>query len=160
MKLRVIPVLAALLLAAPLAAQKLTPIDEAGYKQLLAANRGKVLLVDFWATWCEPCRVEMPLLLKLQARHAARGLKLVTVSADEPETENHAVEFIKKLGIAAPAYIKRAKNDDAFINAIDSTWSGALPALFVYDRQGRKVKAFFGETGMDEVEKLLDTLLK
>lgn len=139
---------------------KLVPVDEAAYKKMVAANKGSVVLVDFWATWCVPCRTEMPMLAKIAERYRARGVKLITVSADEPETESGALPFLRKAGVIGTAYVKRAKDDDAFINAIDPKWSGALPALFVYDRQGRKVKAFIGETEMTEVEALLAKLVK
>ena len=140
----------------PAAAQdKLVPLDEAVYRKLLADNKGKVLLVDFWATWCEPCRKELPELVRLEARLRVRGLKLVTVSADEPEEEKNALAFLKKHAVPMPAYIKRAADDDKFINFVHAQWSGALPALFVYDRQGRKVKTFIGETDMKDLEAAL-----
>jgi hypothetical protein len=70
------------------------------------------------------------------------------------------VEFLKKTGVTGPAYIKRAKDDDKFINSVDPKWSGALPALFVYDRQGHKVQSFIGETEMADLEALLAKILK
>lgn len=149
----------ALALMGPAAAQTLAPVDEAGFRKLVAAHKGKVLIVDFWATWCQPCRKEMPQLLKLTAAHRARGLELVTISADEPETEKGAVEFLRKIGVSWPAYIKRPADDDKFINAIDPKWSGALPALFVYDRQGRNATSFIGETDMAALEAVLKKLL-
>ena len=57
------------------------------------------------------------------------------------------------------AYIKRARNDEDFINAIDRKWTGALPALFLYDRQGRKAASFIGETEASEIEAALRKLL-
>lgn len=137
----------------------LVPLNEAGFQKLIASHKGRVLLVDFWATWCEPCRAEMPKLLALESRYRDRGLKLVTISCDEPEQEVGALQFLKKQGAPLPAYIKRARNDDTFINAIDPKWSGALPALFLYDRQGRKVKSFIGETDMAGLHEALRKLL-
>jgi hypothetical protein len=61
--------------------------------------------------------------------------------------------------VPQPAYIKRAKNDEKFIDSVDPKWSGALPGLFVYDRQGRLVKSFFGETGMTALDTVLKKLL-
>jgi thiol-disulfide isomerase/thioredoxin len=138
---------------------KLIPIDESGYQALLAAQKGKVVLVDFWATWCEPCRKEMPELVRLESRLRSRGLKLITISADEPEAEEGARQFLEQAGVPAPVYIRRAKDDDKFITAIDAKWSGALPALFVYDRKGRKVTSFIGETDMKDLEAALAKVL-
>ena len=89
------------LMALPLAAQTLTPIDEAGYQKLVSSQKGSVLVVDFWATWCKPCRAEMPQLVKLQQKLKAKGVKMVTISADEPEAEGTAKKFLaayKKAG--------------------------------------------------------------
>ncbi len=142
----------ALLAAALVGQQKLTPVDETTYRTLLKSNAGKVTLVDFWATWCAPCRQEMPQLAKLEGRLRDKPFRLVTVSADEPEQEAAAVEFLKKSGISGTVYLRRAKDDDKFIAAVDAKWSGALPALFLYDRQGKLVKSFVGETEMAAIE--------
>lgn len=141
------------------AAEKLQPVDEAGFQKLIAANKGKVLLVDFWATWCKPCRAEMPELVKLETRLRAKGVKLVTISADEPESEAEAQKFAAQMGVPRPAYIRKAKDDEKFCTFVDPKWSGALPALMVYDRSGKRVKSFYGETPMKELETALAKLL-
>lgn len=137
---------------------RLTPVDEAGYRKLIGSARGQVLLVDFWATWCQPCRVELPLLVKLETNYRARGLKLLTISCDEPEQEAEAGRFLQQCQVRGPAYVKRAANDDRFIASVDPNWSGALPALFLYDRQGRKARMFVGETDVKVVEAALGKL--
>jgi thiol-disulfide isomerase/thioredoxin len=146
---------AALLVAQP----ALTPMDEAGYQKLVAAQKGKVLLVNFWATWCEPCRAEMPALAKMEARLKAKGFAFVTVSADEPEDSKLAREFLKTAGITGTAYLKRVKNDDKFIAGLEAKWSGALPALFLYDRTGKRVKFLQGETDLKKLEAEITKLL-
>ena len=130
----------------------MSPVDEAGYRAILKSNAGNVVLVDFWATWCAPCRQEMPLLSKLESRLRDKRFRLVTISADDPEQEAAAVEFLKRSGVSGAAYIRRAKDDDKFINSVDAKWSGALPALFLYDRQGKLVKSFIGETELSVIE--------
>lgn len=158
MKIFLLLTLAALgTLAAP--PVKLTPVDEAGYLKQVGARKGKVLLVNFWATWCEPCRKEMPELARMQSALRARGFELVTISADEPEDEKAAIAFLVKAGIPDPAYLKRVKNDDRFINSIDAKWSGALPALVLYDKAGRKVKTWVGESDLKAVEAEIKKLL-
>lgn len=139
--------------------EHLIKVDEIGYQKLLDSRKGNVILVDFWATWCEPCRKELPELVRLQSKLQAQRLKLIVISADEPEQEADARRLLKKLSIPPPAYLKQPKNDNAFINAIDPKWSGALPALFLYDRQGRRARSFIGETPMAEVEAAVGKLL-
>jgi thiol-disulfide isomerase/thioredoxin len=148
-------VLAGAILAQP----KLTPVDEAGYPKLIAANKGKVVLIDFWATWCKPCRAEMPELVKLGQKLKSRGFELVTISSDEPEQEASAMKVLKENGVVSPAYAKHPKDDDKFNNAIDTKWGGALPAMFLYDRTGKKVRSFIGETPVKELEAAIEKLL-
>ena len=150
MRLRI--VIPLLCVAAAWSQQKLTPVDEAGYRAILKSNAGKVALVDFWATWCAPCRKEMPQIAKLEARLRDKGFQLVTISADEPEQEAAAADFLKNNAIRGTAYLRRAKDDDKFIQSVDPQWSGALPALFLYDRHGKLVKSFTGETGLAAIE--------
>jgi thiol-disulfide isomerase/thioredoxin len=137
----------------------LSTVDESGFQKLVAAHQGKVVLFDFWATWCEPCRAELPQLIRLQAKLKARGFELVTISADEPEQAADAEKLLKDSGAPLPAFRKQALNDDHFINAIDPKWSGALPALFLYNRSGRKVTSFIGETDIGLVEAAIQKLL-
>jgi thiol-disulfide isomerase/thioredoxin len=151
--------LASATVAASLAGAELKPLDEAGYARLVAASKGKVVLVNFWATYCAPCRKEMPQLVALEARWRARGFQLVTISADEPEQAAAARQFLDGLKAPPPAYIKRATDDDKFINAIDPQWSGALPATFLYDRQGRKLRSFFGELDLKALAAAVEKLL-
>jgi thiol-disulfide isomerase/thioredoxin len=134
------------------AAAPLKPVDEAGYRTLIKAQAGKPVMVDFWATWCVPCRKEMPWLASLSAKYQAKGLVFLTVSADEPEQEAEAARFLERSKVAGQGYIRRAKDDDAFIRSVDAKWSGALPALFLYDRSGKLVKSFVGESDPKAIE--------
>jgi thiol-disulfide isomerase/thioredoxin len=147
------------LVAATLCAGPLTPIDETGFQKMAAVHKGKVVLYDFWATWCAPCRAEMPELIRLEAKLRSRGFELVTVSADEPEREAAAEKVLRQFAPPGPAYRKQTDNDERFIDAIDPKWSGALPALFLYDKAGRKARSFIGETDMQALEAAIRKLL-
>ena len=145
--------LLALLLVLPaLSYCALLPLDETGFQKLVHAHKGKVVLYDFWATWCAPCRDELPQLVRLAAKLRSQGFELVLISADEPEQEAAAEKFLKESAASGPVYRKQARDDDKFINSIDTKWSGALPALFLYDKNGRKVQSFIGETGISTLE--------
>jgi len=141
------------------AAPGLLPLDETRFNRIVDENKGKVVLFDFWATWCDPCRAELPELVKLERKLRARGLVLVTVSADEPEQESAALKFLEDNAVPLPAYIKHVNNDEAFINSIDRQWSGALPAVFIYDRDSRRSASFFGETEVSDIEKAVEKAL-
>ena len=131
---------------------KFQPVDEARYPKLVGEHKGKVLLVDFWATWCKPCRAETPAIVAMVNRLTAKGLDLVAISADEPEQEAGALQFIKENKVPGPAYIKKAADDDKFTGVVDAKWNGALPALVLYDRTGKRVRAFYGETPTKDIE--------
>jgi thiol-disulfide isomerase/thioredoxin len=148
-----------LLLLPVLSFGALVQVDEAGFQKLVDSHKGKVVLYQFWATWCAPCREEMPQLVRLAAKLQSQGFELVTISADEPEQEAAAEKILKQLAVRGPLYRKQAKNDDNFINFIDRKWSGALPALFLYDKNGRKVQSFIGETQMNTVESAIRKFL-
>ncbi len=137
----------------------LASIDETGFQKLVDSHKGKVVAYDFWATYCVPCRAEMPQLVRLENKLRALGFELVTISADEPEQAADAEKFLKQFAVRAPLYRKQPKDDDKFINSIDPKWSGALPALFLYDKTGHKVRAFIGETDMAAPEVAIRKLL-
>ncbi len=86
-------------------ANPLPVVSEANYASTVAANKGKVVLVNFWATWCVPCRKEMPALVKMAARLESKGFTLVTISGDEAEAENEARKFLIANAVKPPTYI-------------------------------------------------------
>jgi thiol-disulfide isomerase/thioredoxin len=141
-----------------LATGPLTPIDEAGFQKLVESHKGKVVLYEFWATWCGSCRGELPELVLLERRLRARGFEVITISADDRKHQAAAEKFIQMFDVQRPAYLKQAADEDRFLDAIDPKWGGALPALFLYDRAGHKVRSFIGETDMATLERAIQKL--
>jgi len=152
---RILPVLFAI----PCLSASLATVDESGFQKLIAAHKGKVVLYDFWATWCDSCRAELPPLVQLANKLRPQGFELVTISADEPEQAADARKVLKQIAFTGPAYRKQAVNDENFINSIDKSWSGALPALFLYDKAGHKVRSYIGETDIKALEAAVRKLL-
>jgi thiol-disulfide isomerase/thioredoxin len=141
------------------AQQKLTPLTLDAYSKLIAAHKSRVVLVNFWATYCIPCRTEIPDLVKLTDRLRARGLDFVLISADEPEQEPQARKFITIAKLPGPLYIKSADDNDKYAAAIHAKWEGELPASFIYDRSGKKVGAFIGEVPLKNIEDVIAKFL-
>ena len=120
-------------------------VDEEGLQALLQSHRGRVVLLNVWATWCEPCREEFPALVRFQKDYRDRGAEVVFISVDDPDqVQNLVAPFLKAQGVTSPAYVKDAKRDEAFIDRLDSAWSGAIPATFLYDREGRRAGTLVG----------------
>jgi thiol-disulfide isomerase/thioredoxin len=151
--------LSALILLPTISFCALAPLDEAGFQKLVDSHKGKVVLYQFWATWCVPCRAEMPQLVRLEGRLRSQGFKLVTISADEPDRDAAAEKIVKQLAVPGPSYRKQTKDDDRFNGSIDKKWAGELPALFLFDKSGRKVRSFIGETDIGIIEAAIRKLL-
>jgi cytochrome c biogenesis protein CcmG, thiol:disulfide interchange protein DsbE len=100
----------------------------------LAAERGNVVLVNFWATWCSPCRAEMPMINDFYHRYHSQGLELIGVSADSPQDRSEVAKVMQSLSYPA------AMLDDVKTNGFDSP--DQLPVTYVIDRAGI-VRAIF-----------------
>jgi len=138
--------IALLFLSIPLFAA-LVSLNETGFQKLVSDHKGKVVLYDLWATWCE-----LPQLVRLEAKLRSQGFELVTISADEPEAAADAEKLLKQFAVRGVVYRKQAEDDQHFIDSIDPKWSGALPAMFLYDKTGHQVQAFIGETDIAVIE--------
>ncbi len=143
---------------------KVTEIDEHALKSMLGAGAGRVrpLLVNFWATWCGPCREEFPDLVKIRGQYGEDRLDFALVSLDDPADIDKAVpEFLAEQRAAAiAAYLLHAADDGAAINLVDPTWSGELPATFLYDRSGQIVFKHKGRIKPDALRAALEEALK
>jgi thiol-disulfide isomerase/thioredoxin len=120
-------------------------IDLAGLKKLLAHNEsqtrtGRPLLVNFWATWCEPCREEFPDLVRIDKDYKERGLEFIVVSLDDVEELNKGVpEFLQQMHATMPAYLLNVPDQEAAMDAVDPQWGGAMPATFLFDGKNQIV---------------------
>ena len=121
--------------AAAAALPELRPVGAAELRAAIAAPGASAVVVNVWATWCVPCRKEMPDLLRAAAELRGRGVRLVLVSADFDDQAERAREFLGRHGVDFPSYLKTG-SDMEFIDALSPGWSGALPATFVYDGGG------------------------
>ncbi len=142
--------------AAPARAAKpkgaaITATDGAGLKQLLAAHKGKVVVLNLWATWCPPCVAEFPDLVKLHNAYAAKGLTVVAVSLDEPEDRAKVDAFIKEQKAAFPVVVRKGAEAEELVNAVDKNWSGAIPVTYIFDRSGKRYGA--GMVGQHSYQK-------
>jgi len=155
---------AAAALAAPQAPKAAAPrdpeiIDVDGYRRLLERYRGKPLLVTFWATWCEPCRDEYPMLNELAKQYAPQGLQVVGVSMDDDGDLILMRRFLARYKPVFANYRKKAGSQAAFDRAVLPEWNGALPASFFYREDGRQIGHVLGEGTRDTYEGAIRSLL-
>jgi thiol-disulfide isomerase/thioredoxin len=124
-----------------------------GPRWRLSAQRGRVVLVNFWATWCEPCRAEMPALARLAQQREAEGLSVV--AANYREGASAIQRFFERLGVSLPVILDRD-------GAAAAAWTPrVLPSTVIFDRQGHPAGVLVGELDWEggAAQALLDPLL-
>ena len=134
-------------------------LDAAGFRDLLVRQKGSVVLVNFWATWCVPCREEYPDLVRLQRELAPRGFRVVGVSTDFGSQRGAVDRFLEAMKPGFPNYWKKSGNEQAFIESVDRDWGGELPFSVLYARDGTRVKSLSGKHSYaDYRREILDAL--
>jgi thiol-disulfide isomerase/thioredoxin len=136
-------------------------IDAKQLRELVAREKGKVVLVNFWATWCVPCREEFPDLVRLEAAYRSKGVAVIGVSTDLGKDMSAVEKFLASNVPAFANYHKKAGGDDQdFIDAVDPRWGGELPFTVLYARDGRKAAALSGKQSKADFEREIGKLLK
>src|SRR2546422_6952345 len=105
----------------------------------LADYKGKVVVLDFYATWCEPCRAETPHLVEMQRRYGTQGLQVIGLNVGGEDDYSRVPDYAKEFGIEYPLAIP----DDEFVDRY-LTDNQNIPQAFVFDRSGQVVKRFVG----------------
>jgi thiol-disulfide isomerase/thioredoxin len=127
--------------------------DLQGHEVSSAELRGKVVLIDFWATWCQPCKKEMPGYQKLVDRYGSQGFAVVGFKFDTMMDTEDPVLFAKKIGVRYPLAVAGDELKQKF-GGIEG-----LPTTMLYDRQGALRKKVIGFEYTDAIESALKPLL-
>jgi thiol-disulfide isomerase/thioredoxin len=128
--------------------------DVAGEERSLAEYRGKVVVLNFWATWCLPCREEMPMLERVAGRYAALGVVVIGASADAAETQERIAPFVRELVLTFPIWTgATTENMQAF------GLGTALPATALLNREGNLVFRILGPLDEQELTERIEWLL-
>lgn len=128
--------------------------DLDGKPQALAQWRGKVMVVNFWATWCPPCRAEMPEFVKLQGKYGENGLIFVGIALDE---KDKVQAFADEIGVNYPVLL--GELEAVGLSRKLGNRLGGLPFTVIIDRSGRIAATEMGELSPARLEPLIKSLL-
>jgi len=140
---------------------QITKLDGGTFK--LSDFRGKVLVVDFWATYCPPCVRQVPQLAELSKKYRDKGLEVIGLTADDNAAQEKVVEFLKKAGADYTVGYDNRWLSSAFLKGTeDENGQSPIPQLFVISREGRVVEHFIGEDqrrGIEDLEQVVSQQL-
>ncbi len=128
--------------------------DLSGVEQSLASLKGRLVILNFWATYCIPCKAEMPDLAAIQNDYAALGVQVVGASADEAQDRGKVLQFIKETKINFPVWMGATTADMMRFGL-----GGALPGTVVIGKDGRVAKVISGVVNQADLRKQIDALI-
>ena len=128
--------------------------DLSGKPHTLADYRGKIMVLNFWATWCLPCREETPMLSKLATNYADKDVAFLAVSLDDAQSQPKIPRFLEKKKIALPVFTGATP-----IALHDFQLGEILPATIIFDRDGSPIFRIMGQASKKDVASRLDWLL-
>jgi thiol-disulfide isomerase/thioredoxin len=137
------------------------PIDTDALKGIITQERQHPLLVNFWATFCDPCRDEFPDLVKIDQDYRPLSLEFVTVSLDDvSEIKNEVPKFLDSMKATMPAYLLDVSDPEPAINLVDRNWRGDLPATYLYNEKGEVVYKHIGRVKTAELREAIEKVVK
>ena len=128
--------------------------DLHGKRVRLRDYRGKIVVLNFWATWCGPCNQEMPLLVSVEKEYSARGVIFLGASLDDSKTEEHIPDFLRKYHVQFPILLGATAD-----NLEKLRLGQGVPATAFIDREGMVAARVSGEIREQEIRQRLDWLL-
>jgi thiol-disulfide isomerase/thioredoxin len=134
-------------------------IDLEGLKKLLQRDPKdtRPMLINFWATWCDGCREEFPDLVKIDNDYRDKGLNFISISLDDiADIKTTVPEFLKGMKAQMPVVLLNVKDPEPAIHAVDEKWDGALPATYLFDKDGKVVFKYFGAIKPAELRSAID----
>ncbi len=135
------------------AAPQLELTDTAGNPTSLVDYQGQVVLVNLWATWCPPCKAEMPALESFYRRHMDEGFAIVAINDGDPTPD--VLQFVEDYGLTFPVWL-----DPKYIATEQAFKTLNLPSSFVIDRDGTIVLNWVGGTNLKTLEKYVTPIIK
>jgi len=133
-------------------------LNKSDLEKLISKREGKILVLNIWATWCIPCREEIPDLIELQRKYS-KDIDVVGISVDFPdEVEKRILPFIKQQNIRYKMFVNNMKDED-LINFFNVKWNGAVPASFIYEKTGKLTLFMEGKKSLKDFEGIIKELI-
>jgi cytochrome c biogenesis protein CcmG, thiol:disulfide interchange protein DsbE len=126
-----------------------------GQRSVVSEYKGKILVLDFYATWCGPCRATIPNLVELQSRHNNDGLRVIGLNVGGPDDLRKVSDFAREFRIQYPLAVPDADLSQLLLGDDD-----AIPQTFVFDRNGELVKRFIGAPPIREFNNIVEGTLE
>jgi thiol-disulfide isomerase/thioredoxin len=133
-------------------------VEPKDIKDIVAQNKGKVVVLNFFATWCVPCHTEFPDIIKLQNTYKGRGLQVIEVSMNDVTDKDELQKYLSETKPPFTVYIA-ANTEDQFYKDMDSRWDTALPMTMIFDRTGKNVAFYKEARTYDQFDKDVTPLL-
>lgn len=137
----------------------LKEIDTTGIRKVVKNDFENLRLVNIWATWCGPCVIEFPELVKMFRMYSGRDYELVTISADKPSNKVKVQEFLEEQDASCTNYLFNSDNSYALIESLDQTWEGTLPYTLIINPGGEIIYRHAGIIDPLEVRKKIISVL-
>ena len=139
--------------------QELENINSAHLSTLIESQKNKkVILVNFWATWCKPCLTEVPNLLDIQKKYK-ESVEVILISMDSPKKKIRVLKFLNSQNISFKTYLK-TESDEFFMNSMPDEWSGDLPYSMIYSKNGTAITLLEGEQTFESFTEIIQKMRK
>lgn len=112
-------------------------VDYDGFEAYLETTEDQITVINFWATWCKPCIKELPYFEQIRAEYADQNLEVILVSLDFPDQKERLENFITTRKIQSEVLLLDDPDANSWIDKVDESWSGAIPATIIYNKQKR-----------------------
>jgi len=134
-------------------------IDKTKLERLIKNRKGKVLLLNVWASWCMPCKKEFPDLVKLAEKYKNSKVEIVGLSVDDKDDlQTEVIPFLQKNNANFKIYIQNFKNIEELISFFPK-WEGAIPLTVIFDKNGKEKKFIIGMRDFEFFDKAIQEVL-
>jgi thiol-disulfide isomerase/thioredoxin len=132
-------------------------IDKQSLEKIIKERNGKILLFNFWATWCVPCREEFPDIIRISSEYKNHDIEVIGISIDfDEDLKTKVIPFLKKQKVNFVNYVSGFRNDEELINLINKKWNGAIPATAIYGRNGKQISFLEGRKSYQEFKSAIE----